>query len=52
VSRRGYQPREQRDNQNGMSMTMLIKLQEEFEMLKKINEEEFSMLRVENAYMR
>ncbi|XP_068466727.1 uncharacterized protein [Phaseolus vulgaris] len=33
-------------------MAMLIQLQEEFETLKKSNEEELSMLRVENAYMR
>ena len=35
-----------------MPMTMLMILQKEFENLKKNNEEELSMLRVENAYMK
>ena len=35
-----------------MSMTMLIRLQEEFDTLKKTNEEEISMLRSKNAYMK
>ena len=35
-----------------MSMAMLIQLQKEFEMLKKSNEEELSMLRAENAHMK
>jgi len=35
-----------------MSMAMLTQLQREFETLKKSNEEELSMLRAENAYMR
>jgi len=35
-----------------MSMAMLIRLQEEFETLKKNNEEEWSMLRAKNAYMK
>jgi len=33
-------------------MAMLIQLQKEFEMLKKSNEEELSMLRAENTHMR
>jgi len=39
-------------NPNAMSMTMLIRLQEEFDTLKKTNEEEISMLRSKNAYMK
>ncbi|XP_068483271.1 uncharacterized protein [Phaseolus vulgaris] len=35
-----------------MPMAMLVQLQKEFEMLKKNNEEELSMLRAENAHMR
>jgi len=35
-----------------MSMTMLLQLQKEFEMLKKSNEEELSMLRAENVHMK
>ena len=35
-----------------MSMAMLMRLQEEFETLKRNNEEELNMLRDENAYMK
>ena len=53
MSRREEQGGEQEDNQNMMSMAILIQLQKEFEMLKKnINEEELSMLRAENAHMK
>jgi len=52
MSERGEHSREQEDCQNAMTMAMLIQLQEEFETLKKSNEEELSMLRAENAYMR
>ena len=52
MSRREEQGGEQEDNQNMMSMAMLIQLQKEFEMLKKSNEEELSMLRAENAHMK
>lgn len=38
------------DNPNVVSMVMLMRLQKEFETLKKTNEEEMSMLRTENAY--
>jgi len=34
-----------------MSMAMLMRLQHEFETLKKNNEKELSMLRAENAYL-
>ena len=40
MSRRGDQPGEQGDNQNAMSMAMLMQLQEQFETLKKSNEED------------
>ena len=49
MSERGEHSREQEDCQNAMTMAMLIQLQEEFETLKKSNEEELSMLRAENA---
>ena len=52
ASRRGDQSGGREENQNAMSMVMLRRLQEEFETLKKNNEEELSMLRVENAYMK
>ena len=52
MSRREEQCGEKEDNPNMMSMTMLIQLQKEFEMLKKSNEEELSMLRAENAHMK
>ena len=39
MSRRGEQFGEQGDNQNAMSMAMLMQLQREFETLKKSNEE-------------
>ena len=52
MSERGEHSREQEDCQSVMTMAMLIQLQEEFETLKKSNEEELSMLRAENAYMR
>jgi len=52
MNRREEQGGEQEDNQNMMSMAMLIQLQKEFEMLKKNNEEELSMLRAENAHMK
>jgi len=52
MSRRGEQSGKQGDNQNSMSMAMLMQLQREFETLKKSNEEELSMLRTENAYMK
>ncbi|XP_068483426.1 uncharacterized protein [Phaseolus vulgaris] len=48
----GEQFGEQRDNQNSMSTAMLIQLQREIETLKKSNEEELSMLRAKNAYMK
>jgi len=52
MSERRKQSMEQRDNQNAMSMAMLKQLQKEFELLKKSNEVELSMLRAENAYMK
>jgi len=51
MNQREEQGGEQVDNIN-MSMAMLVQLQKEFEMLKKNNEEELSMLRAENAHMR
>jgi len=51
MNQREEQGEEQADNVS-MPMTMLIQLQKEFEMLKKSNEEELSMLRAENARMR
>jgi len=51
MDQRGEQGGEQEDNVN-MPMAMLVQLQKEFEMLKKNNEEELSMLRAENAHMR
>jgi len=52
MSRGGEQSGEQGDNQNAMSMAMFMQLQREFETLKKSNEEELSMLRAENVYMK
>jgi len=52
MSERGKQFMEQGGDQNVMSMTMLKELQKEFEILKKSNEEELSMLRAKNAYMK
>jgi len=43
MDQRGEQGGEQEDNVN-MPMAMLVQLQKEFEMLKKNNEEELSML--------
>ena len=43
MSRREEQGGKQEDNQNMMSMEMLIQLQKEFEMLKKSNEEDVSL---------
>ena len=51
MDQREEQGGEQADNVS-MPMTMLIQLQKEFEMLKKSNEEELSVLRAENARMR
>ena len=51
MNQREEQGGEQADNVS-MPMTMLVQLQKEFEMLKKSNEEELSMLRAENARMR
>jgi len=52
TSRRGDQTEGKEDNQNDMPMAMFMRLQEEFETLKKNNEEKLSMLRAENAYMK
>jgi len=52
MSKRGEQLGEQGGNQNNISMVMFVQLQQEFEALKKNNEEELSILRAENAYMR
>ena len=51
MNQREEQGGEQADNVS-MPMTMLIQLQKEFEMLKKSNEEELSVLRAEKARMR
>ena len=51
MSQGGEQGGDREDNVN-MPMAMLVQLQKEFEMLKKNNEEELSMLRAENAHMR
>jgi len=51
MNQRKEQCGEQADNLS-MPMAMLVQLQKEFEMLKKSNEEELSMLRAENAHMR
>jgi len=50
TSRKGGQAGGMEDNPNVVSMVMLMRLQKEFETLKKTNEEEMSMLRTENAY--
>ena len=51
MSQGGEQGGDREDNVN-MPMAMLVQLQKEFEMLKKNNEEEISMLKAENAHMR
>jgi len=51
MNQREEQGGEQTDNLS-MPMAMLVQLQKEFEMLKKSNEEELSMLRAKNAHMR
>lgn len=40
------------NNPDVVSMPMLMKLQKEFKTLKKMNEEEMSMLRAKNAYIK
>jgi len=52
VSRKGDQVGGPKDNPNAMSMAMLMRLQEEFETLKKNNKKEISMLIAENVYMK
>jgi len=52
ASRRGDQAGGQEDNLNAMSMVMFMRLQEEFQTLKRNNEEELTMLRAENVYMK
>ena len=49
MSQGGERGGDREDNVN-MPMAMLVQLQKEFEMLKKNNEEELSMLRAENAH--
>ena len=52
MSERGKQSMEHGGDQNAMPMIMLKELQKEFEILKKSNEEELSILIAENAYMK
>ena len=42
----------QEENQNTLLVAIMMRLQQEFEILKKNNEEELSMLIAENAYIK